>query len=593
LRALARILIGEDGTKIKIADAINNVWKKGAWGFVQFDVEGEQYRIIETRKWAKSATYPVSKEILGNSHLEALGETYSGTGLYLEKWDGQMWRDMRVGKRMEHTRALILDKIGMDYDGFCSTSYLAQRRGLRIIEARPKERFDLISPLADLTFWNKVKNLVNQELSKLNDAAIQARAIFQEIENQITAIDQIPDSTFAEWQRLADNHEASIDEHKKELEVLRDKLSNIAGSYSSKEVQLREQLAKLLAERDNVVYVEPQKISSLKESINNHNRAILNVRNHEVDQLTQVEGSIPDADISAASMDVEELQAKINHTNKLLKDSNTEVGICWYCGSEVTKDHIDKHIQQLNSEVAEYSTELKTVQDRFDNLLQQRHNRVKEAKDKIKSENKTKIDEFTRLIEAVEIEIKKLELEATQASLAIKEQKNVEIEEVKQQLSEFPVPEDRTKEAEDLKNNIKTLEAVISNIEVSKANCLAQIKTGRQHNEDQAKKLSSLMGRMGEIQTELTSTDKNKELYSSLEKEFGRTGIQAFEISTLLDEFNHYLSSFIWVLTDGMLKVELSPYKEKKTDKNGVENIVEIKDRRLLWLCCLHSEIWL
>lgn len=579
LRALARILIGEDGTKVKVADAINNVWKKGAWGFIQFDIDGENFRIIETRKWSKSAKYPVNESILGKSHLETLGETYTGTGLYFEKWDGQMWRDMRAGKRMEHTRALILDTIGMDYDGFCSTSYLAQRRGIKIIEAKPKERFELISPLADLEFWDKVGKLVHKELNEIILDITKTVAVAKEIEQQITTIDQISDEVFKQHQDAVDNADISIKKNKSELEECRNKLSKIASSSSNEEIVLREKLVKLSTELNSIVYIEPEEITNLKDTISSHNKSILNIKNHEIEQISRVEQNVPDADVTAASMDVEEIQADINHKKGLLENSNTEEGLCWYCGSEITKDHIAQHNQNLINDINQRFKDLKKAQDKFDNLLQIRYTRIQEIKDKIRSENKKKIDEFNRLIEVAENKIKKIKFNATQESSAAKETKIVEIEKVKQELNKFPSIESRNIAIEEIKKSIVNLETEISNIERLRATSLAQIQMGRKHNEDQAKKLGSLISRVGELQNEITAKEYKKEIYNSLNKEFGRAGIQAFEIGTLLDEFNHYLSNFIWVLTDGMLRVELSPYKEKKTAKHAFDHIAEITAR--------------
>lgn len=578
LRTLTRMMTGDDGTKTKVASVVNNTnaWKLGAWGYLQFEKDGEHFRIIEARKWPKRERYPVLPEIMGSSHLEATGNQYTGTGLFFDKWDGEMWRDMRVGKRMEDTRALILDIIGMDFDGFCSTSYLAQRRGLKIIEAKPKERFELISPLADLSLWDKVKTLVNTEFAQINEKAQIAKGRVEEIEHQISSIEMIDDDQIARHQAEADHAQSNIDNTKLQITELEKKLKSIQSSTEEQELIFK--LHKAKAELDVIVERALPEVDKLQTKISSVNGGIQQLYRDEQAKITDEASyaDISDEDFRRLSSDRDNMIAKASHIRKSLEALTAEEGTCSRCGSAVTADHLEKHRAELEKELKAAETEVDPFRAKAHAAMKELEAAKNERRDSITMDFFKQRSVLQENIEAHQAEIDKLKAAETKRVEADRVIKQAEINKLKADLDEVQMSFHENYDEAATQSTLTELKLSIATFEQQRINSLASIEAAKTHNTTQAKKLSDLMGKFGELQAEMAKYTSDKELHQQLEKEFGRTGIQAFELSTLIDEFNYYVSSYIWTLTDGMLKVELSPYKEKKTAKHAFDHIAEI-----------------
>ena len=566
LKAISRLLCDDDGTKHKAGAAVNSVWNKGSWGYLEFNKEHDKYRIISTRKWKKSNTLPDQSLISEPSDVLISGNTYTGTNLFFEQWDGNKWADRRAGKRMEDTRSHITEILGMNYDDFCSVSYLAQRRGIRLLEAKPKERFEILAPLAELGVWNKITKIIDLELQTLRESIARFQGQTDEIQNQMANINIIDDATIK-------NLENNLIAIENEIYSISKEINEKENLLNKSDIDKRTEINNKIREIENKVISDPvDLVIGLNEwntKLTEYNNKKTTLYNEEIKaklDITYKDGTVE------IKPKISELNGLINNKFKSVeKLSSANEGVCDSCGSKITKANLDKHIIEINKEIRQYQKEKEDLENKL-KIEEDRINKyVENEKLKIVNEYNDKINEVSLLIAQANTMIDNIKLEIENHKEKEIEVRDKQVIELKNQLNKLG--DDNTNEVHlaltNLKNRLKQLENDKTSINL-------EINSAKQNNINQANKLQDCLSRINDINGNIKSQQDNLSVYTNLKKEFGHSGIQAFEIGSLIDEFNHHVSEYIYHLTDGLMKITLSPYKEKKTAKNVLDHIAEI-----------------
>ena len=216
--AICELLFMENPTGEKSDSVINSVWDKGMSGRILFtNYKGEHYRVTYCRKW-KGPIYPADND----NKIQ-----YVGTGLFLDYYDGGIWRDLR-GSGMPDTHKKILDIVGMTYDQFLAISYMSHRVGNQFLRGTNKERMDLLSGITGIEEWDSIldecrsrKKIMNNQISNL-----EQRVSFEQGSVQ-TLQEQFQNAKAFDWDLHVMNLEDKLESQRKQWRLSQAKIDQL------------------------------------------------------------------------------------------------------------------------------------------------------------------------------------------------------------------------------------------------------------------------------------------------------------------------------------------------------------------------------
>jgi DNA repair exonuclease SbcCD ATPase subunit len=350
----------------------NIVNKHKEWGRGCFlvlwlkDRHNKLWRLMVLRKWKglpPDAT--ISSE---PSEILSRGEKYTGSDLFIERWDGERWRDERPTSMVNKTTQTAKDKIrneilGMSYDQFSAYVCLGQQAESSLVMGTGGEREKIIQAVVDVSIWDAAAASVRTLISSKETALSQSSAKIAGMESAISAITVPTPQAIADIQVRCSGYEAECG-------------------------QLNRELATTLS-AEKLVELELQKSEGEIEGLKQELDVLVAEERHSNERLQTFALPKPPHTIQELTNTCAILQDTINRNNNTIKSyTETRVGQCSSCGQQITKEYLDKEIDRLVATNAPLVLELENTNEKCWMMISE----YETSNEKLKAEAKAKYD---------------------------------------------------------------------------------------------------------------------------------------------------------------------------------------------------------
>lgn len=542
--SICHILFGKNPTGAT-ADDITNARLGRRCGIVLFeDNTGSRWRIIEIRKWKKGDKYP-DPCMDEPSTINRLIGRYTGSDVFLEKWNGIEWVDERgtnkIGKMKlttDATRQKIASILNCTYEQFVDTCYLIQQEGLRLVSGGHKERYAIIARLTNIDKWEARKNTVAADRIRLEQELVKSEAMLAGM--SMLDLGQIEVLRQEIAIKEADN------------KSLRDQIIVLEAEAAT--VQAAIDVA--AAEVDASWLIRNKILSDIKDidiSIRNINEISKTNLIRYYDTISNIKNNT-DIPLELSDLMSEEMttSVKISTLNADLNNLISGATKCPKCKSYVTIEHIERHRELIKLEILELESKLKDIRSKIE-LISSQLEIAKEEK-LIAVETAYNSDNAKLMKELQDFQSKQVKI-ASEAELILNkwQDNNKNINELKARLSVIPT-------------SVSQLNLQIQHNIIDIANIM-----------DRINKLEATIENAEALKIDINKKNTRIKALSMVERLFGDRGMQAFVLKNTIDQLNQIISNNLPIVSKSM-KMWVSAFKEKSDGTLGVEIQVYVKD---------------
>jgi DNA repair exonuclease SbcCD ATPase subunit len=328
INTIKEICYGKNDTGKSGPNVVNKRknWKNGCFGAIWFyDHQGVFWRVFMLRKW-KGKPPDVMNMVAadtglgGPSEVIANGGKYTGTDIFLERWNGEVWVDKRptsIGnKTLKDAQSKIGEVLGMTYDQFSAYVMLGQRAESALVYGSSGEREKIIQAVADVTIWDRAAIYSKDRISEGTSHLTSKQTEYNSAKNVVDTMIVPTDEDFQQVQAELDRLNSELAQHQQEIQIKNGEKNTLI--QSMKDIDIQPELDILAAERK-----------------------------HANDRL--VEWKEPDypQGYNNADMECIELMSEKKRLElKLGKFKSMGEGECAACGQTITDKHVKKHIKE-------------------------------------------------------------------------------------------------------------------------------------------------------------------------------------------------------------------------------------------------------
>jgi DNA repair exonuclease SbcCD ATPase subunit len=535
LNAITHILYGQNPTEKGEDKIVNEVWGHGCWGMVKFTNNGKQYRIILTRGW--KGPYPDVAVENEPCQIHVEGQRYAGTGLYYDIFENGRWKDLHK-TRVAETRAIIISNLGISYDRFLATSYLAQQKGLAFINGRNKDRMELITELTDMRIWDEC---VAQAKRRLKMAEISVEKFNVEI---------------AKWNSKAVAYGISLlsdpEISRAEIRILNDANAVTQAELERQNLALSDTTSRRIDMRRRMAEAE-RTIEDINTEINELKRDIVNENISIARLTTQKAQSVKDPNIeNGNSIKMHELMSHKWDLERRLTNMLPGAGKCDKCGSNVSDT-------TLMEEKATLLLGLSGVNSNISSLDLEMIGLVKETQFAHEAAIDTHIIAATHALDGLSEKLTAANAELIKARRTITDltAEDMEISSINTKLQIEVIK---------LKLHIET------NVQRIKT-----IETSLEKDAELRRLILEAKDEAGKAQYALNLVIESQRYHEAIVKGMGDKGVKAHKFGAMIQILNDLVADNIKVLTDGQVQVWFSPWREKANAKSDEDVVPEIQ----------------
>lgn len=524
--AISQILFNSNPSHCKVDETVIDTAPHGAFGIVNFISNDEQlYRVISVRKWRKTDKPP--DEIDPNtSEVIKTGGSYSGTDIFLERFDNGMWRDCRAtneagaGRLDTHATYKKIESIlGCDYEQFINTTYLSFKGGLKFTSGTHKSRLEVLTDICNLGKWDRRVLVLKKDIQ---DKSNKLSLCTNTISNYSGIIDHIKSNT------NKDELNKQIEELNCNKMMVELTISNLMGEL----VEHSELVEELEMKRDTLVN-NIKNVQIEKEKLNVESTARSKLYYEDCSKVKNV--PIP-MELHILSNNIGELRGILIGKNNDLEQMVQGAGKCPRCRTLVSSDHIERERALIAAGIRETEEELKKKSEEYD-------------------KKKAEID--------AEIMLKLNILEAAFSEYEL--QHSIKINTHNHTLN-------------NIQHDLSKIQSDISAAELKKRQCEVSIRTHENSKIDIIGQINSINKSIEIIDKEIKKYEEIMKLYNAaIEEEkrlntelkylnivlklFGDKGIKAYKLEYALDRLNQLVQQYLDIIADGYVQVHVTPYR--------------------------------
>lgn len=507
---------------------VNEILGKSFGKITFLDGAGDKWRIITTRKWRKSDKYPCDGVIKDPSEWHNRKERYSGTDVYLEKWDGSMWRDERATNTvagdtrldLKATRKKILQVVGMSYEQFMNVAYLAQQQSLKFVNGTHKEKLEVISELSDISVWDKRQSKVKEQIKQV-DSEIERSKSTLEGAAQAGLVVEAPRPQ--ERQAI----ESSIDAMKLWIEKCDTGLS-LASSARSNWLRACQDV-------DSAISLNKQESRDLLSQKKPVEEQLSELARKYAEDCAEIRHRPQPADVDDMQDEIGVLRGQIQMRRGDLEDLMTGSGKCPRCRSFVSDDHLIRQREILTLEIKESEDGVKTTGERIAAATLELETQIQKDLE----------------VKQVEYQIKRADLQSIldfiDLTVAGSSQKIEQLQDDKRALG--PDPHHAI--------------AAATNDRMNWVASLSREEHRLQEHDDKLNKWNQYRKMLDDARSNIDRQEDEIKYLRAIERAFGDKGIKAHKLSVILSMLNKTVQDFADILTDGSVKVWVTPFREK------------------------------
>ncbi|MEN6377413.1 MAG: SMC family ATPase, partial [Caldisericales bacterium] len=295
--------------------------------------------------------------------------------------DGE--NDLR-GKSTPETDQAIEKELGFTYEVFASSSFITQGDSARFMEAKPKERREILAQILQLDKYGACKDIADSRLKSLKEETSAQKALLEDKSKTSERIPQI-ESDLAQAEYDLSSAERQWEECRKNLELLRKNLS----MSESKQKTLEEtktktaKLKKELGEIANSIAELDGRIFQYKKLLENETQVNLGFeklgqKRRELERLTEKE-----AKVSALEKAKTQAQTKIDIKAKGLETKLVQLSsqIDESLKAQTMLEGLQKEVDRLTGEKAKVA-KIREEKHSWDLSFQQAKNALASAEKK-------------------------------------------------------------------------------------------------------------------------------------------------------------------------------------------------------------------
>lgn len=544
---ITTILFDKNPTEYS-GNAIVNEFLGKSFGKITFlDKAGVKWRIISTRGWRKSDKYPCATVESEPSEWHNHKERYSGTDIYLERWDGSIWKDERGTNRagdtrldIKATRRKISDVLGITYQQFMNVAYLAQQQSLKFVRGTHKERMEVITELSDIGVWTKRQEKVKDRIKVLESEIDRLNSLLDGVSRTGSLLQE---PNIAELNKLASD--------KADLEsLLALKTSRLTELYKAKKQQ-EDAAARDIEESVRV----KQKLRDLSVQRSAFESDINNAVRDYANACSKIRSLPRDNAILNLENEVSITRGKIQARRWDLEQLLQGSGRCPRCRSMVTDNHILSEREVLLRDIADMEETVKISLEKISVYSQAHDEQILQALDREEKNLSARKSEIETLIAMVDVAI---------------DAANTEL---------HNIPVGNGSGLYSIINQIKDCEREQMNANLSISSIDERIKD---FNKRQAQ-WESYKVIIKDSKDKIALAEDELKYLKVIDKAFGDKGIKAHKLGMVLAALNKSVQEFANVLTDGAVKIYITPFREKadgslSTDMQIMVQELEKKD---------------
>ncbi len=209
--------------------------------------------------------------------------------------DGE--NDLR-GKSTPETDQAIETELGFTYEVFASSSFITQGDSARFMEAKPKERREILAQILQLDKYGACKEIADSRLKSLKEETSAQKALLEDKSKTSERIPQI-ESDLAQAEYDLNSAERQWEECRKNLELLRKNLSVAEAKRKTLEETKTKttKLEKELGEIASSIAELDKRISQYKKLLENETQVNLGFeklgqKRRELERLTEKEARV-------------------------------------------------------------------------------------------------------------------------------------------------------------------------------------------------------------------------------------------------------------------------------------------------------------
>ncbi len=527
--AICHILFGENPSGCGADKVINEFLGKYFGQLVLLDKNGAKWRITDARKWRKTDKYPdekLSGDDGGPSEMHNSGLRLSGTDVYLERWNENIWIDERSSNRgvgdvrldLKATRKKILDIIDMDYEQFMSVAYLAQQQTLRFIGGAHKERMQVIAELSDLKAWDT-------RIVKIREDISTAESELSRLESKLDGLGQI---TFtkpnSQDQTLLQSSIDSLDLQMSNCDIKLTSISILQKNWDADKYAIKLDVTEVI----NNIRATDQNLLKTQTMLD----TLYGTYSQDCDLIRQEPRPYA---IVQYETEIAELNGQTIARRFDLEQLMVGAGKCSRCRTNVTIEHILRHRELINMELTSLAERIQSNKNKLEIIVKDCETDVLLKLDLRAKKNS---DDVAPLLELMKVY--RQDIADCNARLGLLQKKD-DVLGTRPDSIQYGVEQQRL-----------ALLAQKSSKELELKNWEASAKRYDDYNT-----VVSL------TQDKIHAAEYEVKHMRVLERLFGDKGIKAFKLDNVLSILNQSLDKYIDIISDGSVKVWVSQYREK------------------------------
>lgn len=196
-----RIESFSSGGSVKLTDElINEVLGTGMCPRVEWlNKEGQRWRVTYSRKWKGESPYENDSDCY----------PFAGTDIYLEQWVNGEWLDQRADT-MPKTQVKVGEAVGVSYDRYLVTTYLAQGRGMDFFRGTHSARMKIFTDVVNLRLWDSAALEFKERAKTAEAKALDCRLRLTGLEGHRSGLQLLTAEQRQEWERSHQEAEAKL-----------------------------------------------------------------------------------------------------------------------------------------------------------------------------------------------------------------------------------------------------------------------------------------------------------------------------------------------------------------------------------------------
>ncbi|OGY29878.1 MAG: hypothetical protein A3J50_03935 [Candidatus Woykebacteria bacterium RIFCSPHIGHO2_02_FULL_43_16b] len=535
----------------------------------EFELEGTIYKVIRKRSTKGNGT--TSLEFFCGEHNLTEGTIKS-------------------------TQQKIISTIHMDYEVFVNSSYLRQGRADEFTLKAPTERKEILANILGLSGYDSLESKAKEEAKNLGIKIEGINYQVQEIDNELMSKDNTlntltqvekelkeltekvssAEKELKESQlkkELASQKVASLTKSSERVEVLRQEIASFKRQYSDKQAVVQE--FQLILSQEEVINKNYELLTSLREKakVFQAKQSELNTLNQQLSNLKTEQSSLSSVVATLKAQFEESVRVGLELKKKVV-DLNSSV--CPTCQQPLKDDEQHKSLLAVSNQKLldqrKVCEDLKTKKVDSQKNLDLLSGKIQPLEQKIISQSAdvSEYEGVQKQIESLsETEIKKIKLSEAKTRIDSENKNLHELEELL--AAKEKVLAEESRELEELAKHQRELTGA-SNEHQEKERLLNQIRILENSKRTELGAAQKLVDRSKQLEDvkQLRLKDREhfsveKSDYEELALAFGKKGIQALLIETIIPEIENEANILMDKLSDGRMKIALSTQREAKT----------------------------